>query len=216
MSLLDQILNKAGDQLASSLKSAARSAERSMKESGKEALNKAMTNLQNKKVMFTFANIPSSVEEFKALPEAAKLTDPFATAALTVVAYAAYAKNREAGLAMFNVLSGPEPLSNLDISRTNDSLMDGRTYLPMSYFEGATVDNNYTPSVPYKVEIIQTVHSDDSLSEGYKKLAVKSAGADTERFIVLRTKASTKEWFLYEHAGLLPSIRQPKEADPWA
>ncbi len=216
MSIFDDLINKAGNQLASSLKGAARSAERVAKEKGKEVLNTAKANLQRKKVTFSFDKIPDTLEEFKALPEASKLTDPFATAALTVVAYAAFAKNKDAGLAMFNVLRGPVPFSNLDISRTKDSLMDGKTYIPMSYFEGATVDNNYTPSVPYKVEIIQTPHTDDTLSEGYKKMFVQSSGADSERYITLRTKASTKEWFLTEHAGLLLDIRTPKAADPWA
>lgn len=216
MSFLDNLINKAGDQLASSLKGAARSAERMAKEKGKEALDKAKANIQTKKVSFTFEKIPETIEEFKALPEAKDFADPFATAALTIVAYAAYAKNREEGLKMFNVLRGPVPFSGIDISRTNDSLMDGRTYVPMSYFEGATVDNNYTPSVPYTVVVMQTPHTDDNLSEGYKKLFVKSAGADTERYITLRTKASTKEWFLSEHAGILPSIRVPKCDNPWA
>lgn len=215
MSIIDQLINKAGDQIASSLKGVARKAEYSAKQKGKEALEKAKANALSKKETFTFEKIPTTVEEFKALPEASKLTDPFATTALTIVAYAAYAENPEAGIEMFNVLRGPAPMSNLDISRTVDSLR-GRKYVPYSYFVGATVENSYTPSVPYKVEVIQTTHTDDNLSEGYKKLFVKSAGADSERYIILRTKASTKEWFLSEHAGILPSIRVPQNENPWA
>jgi len=215
MSIIDQLINKAGDQIASSLKGVARKAEYSAKQKGKETLEKAKASALSKKVEFTFAKIPTTVEEFKALPEASKLTDPFATAALTIVAYAAYAENPEAGLAMFNVLRGPAPFSNLDITRTVDSLR-GRKYLPYSYFEGATVANGYTPNVPYKVEIIQTSHTDDTVAEGYKRMFVKSAGADSERYVTLRTKASTKEWFLSEHAGILPSIRIPSTEDPWA
>ncbi|MCQ2519974.1 MAG: hypothetical protein MJ107_05540 [Lachnospiraceae bacterium] len=215
MSIIDQLINSAANQVKSSLKGVARSAEYSAKQKGKETLEKAKASALSKKVEFTFEKIPDTLEEFKALPEVSKLTDPFATTALTIVAYAAYAKNKAEGLAMFNVLRGPAPFSNLDISRTDDSLK-GRTYIPMSYFEGATVENNYTPSVPYKVVVIQTSHTDDTLSEGYKRMFVKSAGADTERYITLRTKASTKEWFLSEHAGITSSIRVPQNENPWA
>lgn len=216
MSLLDDILSKASQQVNSNLKSAARKAKASAKNTISKGVDKAVAAAQTKKETFTFEKIPETVEEFKALPEAAQLTNPYATAALTILAYAAYSKNSEEGIKMFNVLRGPVPFSNLDIQRTKESIWDGEQYIPMSYFEGATVDNNYTPAVPYKVTITSNSHSDDNLSSGYKRLFVRSAGADSERYMVFRTKASTKEWFLTEHSGILLDIRKPKAADPWA
>lgn len=44
---------------------------------------------------------------------------------------------------------------------------------------------------------------------------MKSTGADTEREVRLRLKKSTGQWFLNEEY-LLPDIRVPKSADPWA
>ena len=64
MSIFDQMKSKAQSQL----KTAARS---------------AMQNLGNQKETFTFAALPESVDQMRALPEAAMDT-PFKTAALTV------------------------------------------------------------------------------------------------------------------------------------
>lgn len=216
MSLLDTLLSKASGKLSSQASSLVRKARKAADEKITEGVNKAAAAIATKKKEFSFAYIPKTIEEFKALPEASQLTDPFATAALTVLAYAAYAQNKDTGLEMFNYVKGPAPMSQLEIQRTRDSLLDEKTYIPMSYFEGATVENDYTPSVPYKVEVIQTSYSKDPNSDEYMKLYVNSAGADSLRFIALRMKLSTKEWFLNDHAGLLPNIRIPKSTNPWA
>ena len=71
-----------------------------------------------------------------------------------------------------------------------------RDYAPRSYYEGATPENDYQPSVPYSIVIIETPYSRDNESQGYLKLYVKSGGADSPRPIELRQKKSTGEWFL--------------------
>ena len=57
-----------------------------------------------------------------------------------------------------------------------------------------------------------SMYSDDN--EGYMKLFIDSGGADNARSIVLRMRGDGK-WFLWEEF-LLPDIRPPKSADPWA
>jgi hypothetical protein len=71
---------------------------------------------------FTFAALPESLAEMKALPEAS-LTSPFATAALTVCALCVYAADKSIGTEMLNFLRGPRPLSNYDMV---EQAADGR------------------------------------------------------------------------------------------
>jgi len=147
----------------------------------------------------------------QALPEAS-LDSPFKTAALSLCALCAYAADRQIGTEMLNWLRGPRPLSNLDISFLNDRFRDGKTYVPFSYFKGASPENNYTPAEPYTVTFFTNPYS--AANEGYMKLFVNSGGADNPREIVLRMRGDGK-WFLWDQF-LLVGIRMPKSEDPWA
>ena len=64
-----------------------------LKQSAVDAAATAATAIGNKRETFTFAALPESLEQMKALPEAA-LSTPFQTAALTVCALCAYAADR--------------------------------------------------------------------------------------------------------------------------
>lgn len=161
---------------------------------------------------FTFSALPESVEEMKALPEAAMDT-PFKTAALTVCALCAYAADKEIGIEMLNFLSGPKPLSNYDISFLKDRFMDGKYYVPFSYFKGAVPENNYEPEQPFTITIETNPYSYDN--EGYAKLYIASGGADSPRPLVLRMRGEDGKWFLWEQL-LLAGIRVPKKDNPWA
>ena len=164
-----------------------------------------------KSCTFTFAALPESLAQMQALPEAS-LDDPFKTAALTVCALCVYAADKNIGAEMLNWLRGPRPLSPFDISFLNDRFRDGKHYVPFSYFKGATPENDYTPAEPFTLTIETNPYSD--ANEGYKKLIVKSSGADNPREIVLRMKGDGK-WLLWDQA-ILVGIRDPKSADPWA
>ena len=164
---------------------------------------------------FTFARLPQNLEELKALPESA-LTDRFATAALTVLALNVYPENPEASFAMIDFLRGPDPMTTFQKQFLKDRFMDGKNYLLRSYMEGATVDNNYEPSLPYRITVMSLAHSNDSIGYGYVTLYIQSAGADSPRGIRLRTKPSTGQWFVNVYDGLLAGIRIPKADDPWA
>lgn len=159
---------------------------------------------------FTFAALPESLAEMKALPEAT-LASPFATAALTVCALCVYAADKSIGTEMLNFLRGPRPLSNHDISFLNDRFSDGH-HVPFSYFKGAVPANNYTPDTPFTITVTSGPYSD--ANEGYKKLYIKSGGADSPREIVLR-RLGDGRWMLWDQF-LLVSIRKPKSDDPWA
>ena len=159
---------------------------------------------------FTFAALPERLAERKALREAS-LTSPFATAALTVCALCVYAADKSIGTEMLNFLRGPRPLSNHDISFLNDRFSDGH-HVPFSYFKGAVPANNYTPDTPFTITVTSGPYSD--ANEGYKKLYIRSGGADSPREIVLR-RLGDGRWMLWDQF-LLVSIRKPKSDDPWA
>ena len=159
---------------------------------------------------FLFASLPETLEQMRSMPEAA-LSDPFQTAALTVCALCVYSGYPKIGAEMLNWLRGPRPLSPFDISFLNDRFRDG-IHVPFSYFHGAVPENDYTPSYPLNLTIEAGPYAD--ANPGYKKLHIRSGGADNAREIVLRQKADGT-WLLWDQFLLL-SIRQPKSADPWA
>lgn len=163
-----------------------------------------------KRATFTFAALPESLAQMQALPEAA-LSDPFQTAALTVCALCVYAADRSIGTEMLNWLRGPRPLSPHDISFLNDRFRDGH-HVAFSYFAGAKPENDYTPDEPFTLTIEAGPYSD--ANPGYKKLHIRSGGADSPREIILRQKGDG-QWFLWDQFLLL-SIRKPKSDDPWA
>ncbi|MBQ8912088.1 MAG: hypothetical protein IJY89_05915 [Clostridia bacterium] len=162
------------------------------------------------KKTFTLTALPQSLAQLQALPQAA-LADPFQTAALTVCALCAYAENKEVGTEMLNWLRGPRPLSNLDISFLNDRFRGGK-HVIYSYLEGAVPENDYTPALPYTLTFEAGPYAD--ANPGYKKLHIKSGGADNPREVILRQKGDGT-WLLWDQM-LLVGIRTPKSADPWA
>lgn len=172
--------------------------------------NNAKPAQKNESYTFSFDNLPKSVEELKALPEAC-LDTPYKVAALTVCALCEFANNREAAIEMLNFLKGPQPLSPKEIQFIADRFMDGKSYIPISYFDGTSPENDYTPAVPYKITVSSNPYSFQE--ENYATLHIHSSGADNDRQVKMRRKGD--QWFLWEQF-LLSGIRQPKSADPWA
>ena len=113
----------------------------------------------------TFTSLPVTMEEFKASPLAA-LSRPEHTAALTVAALCLYPKDKDTALAMLDFLRGPRPLSVMEKQFINDRFMDGKDYIPRSYFTGASPDNDYTPTQPYTIRMADS-HAPIT-EEGYK------------------------------------------------
>lgn len=160
----------------------------------------------------TFPSLPTNLEQLKALPEAS-LTDPYAVAALSVLALTPFATNREESIAMLNFLKGPDPLNPAEIQQISDRFMDGKFYKVNSFFVGATPQNNYTPSKPYTVEVSVTPYSFEN--QGWAVMYLHSGGADNPRPVKLRQKPSTGQWFLVE-IQYLGDIRIPVAEDKWA
>ena len=181
-----------------------------LKNSLKNEVNKAVQNAANKTENIVFSKLPDTLEEFKALPQAAMAT-PFDTAALTVLALCFYPKDKDLSLAMLDFLRGPAPMSGMDKQNLADRFRS-KDYVPRSYFKGATPQNDYTPSEPYTITVSENSYSYEA--EGIAKLFIPSGGADSPRPIQLR-KAKDGKWYLWEQL-LLADIRQPESSNPWA
>ena len=177
------------------------------------SMNTAASPVQdagNKSKRIVFEKLPSDLESFRLLPEAA-LTDPFDTAALTVLAFCFYPERKDEALKMLDFLRGPRPLSVMDKQFIADRFCD-KDYVPRSYFEGARPDNNYLPSEPYTVVVSDNPYSYQN--ESYATLYIRSGGADSLRSVQLRL-AKDGKWYLWEQF-LLADIRQPESMNPWA
>ncbi|MBO4880030.1 MAG: hypothetical protein IK064_05935 [Clostridia bacterium] len=161
-----------------------------------------------KKVVFP--KLPETYEEFIALPQA-KLETPYDTAAMTVLAFSYYPKDKDLSLRMLNYLRGPRALTPVNEMFFADRFRD-KDYIPRSYFKGATVENDYTPSEPYTVIPFTNPHSD--LQENMKRIWLTSAGADSPRYIDARL-AKDKKWYLWEQY-MLVDIRPIASENPWA
>ncbi len=164
----------------------------------------------NKSVTITFSSLPESYETFTALSEA-KMDNPFSTAALSVLAFCFYPENKDLSLQMLDFLRGPRPLSVMDKQFIADRFRD-KDYVPRSYFEGATPNNNYLPSEPYSIVVSENPYSYQN--EGYATLYLTSGGADSPRSVQLRL-AKDGKWYLWEQY-LLADIRKPESENPWA
>ena len=179
---------------------------------GKLFAKKVTKTVTNKTKTFTFESLPLTVDDLKALPEAA-LTDVYATAALSVLALTRFEADRAGAVAMLNFLKGPDPLTPMGIQQISDRFMDGKFYKVRSFFTGATPSNNYTPARPYQIKVTSNPYSFEN--EGWATLYLTSGGADNPRPVKLRKKPSTGQWFLVE-IQYLGDIRVPVAEDKWA
>ncbi len=168
--------------------------------------------VSSKSKTYSFEALPQTVDELKALPEAA-MTDVYAVAALSLLALTRFEADRNASIAMLNFLKGPDPMTPMAIQQISDRFMDGKFYKVNSFFEGATPANNYTPSQPYRIKVSSTPYSFDT--ENWAVLYLHSGGSDSPRPVKLRKKPSTGQWFLVE-IQYLGDIRTPPTADKWA
>ena len=174
-------------------------------------MNAINGNPGNRTETFTFAALPAQLSELKTFPEAA-LTSPFAAAALSLAALASFGRAPEAAYEMLDFLKGPEPLSPYEKQFIRERL-DGKDYKILSYFDGATPANGYTPDRPYRIRVSAGPYSYPE--ENWATMLVHSGGADSPRQIRLRRKPSTGQWFLVE-LQCLSDVRVPAAADPWA
>ena len=218
MGFLDKLKNQA----TSAAGHAAHNTVRGATQAVSGVVASGLKHLQGKRETFTFQALPQSLAEMQALPEA-QLNSPYATAALAIAAMCAYETSGPQAVAdMLNFLRGPKPLSPHDMQFMRDRLQ-GKGFKTFAYFEGSSPQNNYTPTLPYRVTVFDNPHSwiseDSSQSSTgpaqYARLLMQSSGSDNARFITLRLKPSTNQWFLTDHQ-LLGDIRISAAADDWA
>ena len=81
---------------------------------------------------FTFAYVPKSVEELKALPES-DMDSPYKSAALAMLVLCNYKNDVEGTHSMLDFLKGPEPLNPYEKQFLRDRLRD-KEYKPFSFF----------------------------------------------------------------------------------
>ena len=156
--------------------------------------------------------LPESVEQMMQMPYAT-LHNEFEVAALTVAVLCNYCQNPQATVEMLNYLRGPRPLSTFEVQFLRDRLQ-GKPYKMLSYLNGTSPTNNYTPAMPLGVTVITTPTS--VIQEDMIRLFIRSSGADSLRQVDLRRKPSTGQWFLWSSDGLISDIRIPVNQDPWA
>ena len=172
--------------------------------------NTSASKPQSNVVSFTFNELPQSLEDLKRLSEAS-LDTPFKTAALAILSFCVYSKNKEEGIKMINFLRGPKgSLLPSEIQFYDDRFKDNGKYVPFSYFKGATPETEYEPSKPYTLEFYTDSHSYEQAT--YCKLNTRSNGADSSRQIMLRVASG--KWYLWEQYVLV-GIRVPKSQNPW-
>ena len=158
----------------------------------------------------TLNTLPATLSEFEALPR----RTPEEVCAAFLCALKLYLSDKDAGVAAMNLLRGPRPMTPYDAQFLRDRLR-GKEYLPLAYFEGAAPENSYTPRTPYVLNVLPDPRPQD-IEEGYIRVFLKTAGADSPRPVKLRCKPSTGEWFLWEYSSPLSGIRIPAAQDPWA
>lgn len=210
MGIFDKLKNQAQSAVQNGVRSTVANGVNRMQSGLSNAAGQVAGAVSGGTYTVSFSALPTSLAELQALPEAA-LTSPAHAAALFLCAMTVWPADRNEAIAMINYLKGPQPLSPYQTSFLNDRMMDNGVYLPLSYFNGATPQNSYTPSQPFTLVFSENPYSYSEA--GYCKLYITSGGADSPRYIQLRQKGD--QWFLWEQFVLV-GIRTPAEKDPWA
>ena len=161
----------------------------------------------------TFDKIYDNLDEYNVDSSA------FNTAALVVHAIASYTPDSEDNFykIMQKLMGEAQEFNNFDKSFVKNQMGEGDKwkYIGKSYFVGATPENDYTPSIPLTVEVLENEYSYQE--DGYARLLLKSGGADHERAITLR-KMKDGRFVLWSdsYKSLLAGIKEPESSNPWA
>lgn len=171
-------------------------------------------NLTGSKTV-TFDKLPTTLDELLALPQAS-LSDPYEVAALCMAILCNYESNPSATWEMLDHIIRPNSLAD-EKSKSDmhgfvqQRLRDGKGYKVRAFFNGATVENNYTPDEPYKIKV--SANKTSFQEKGRARLMLKSAGADSPGPIWLR-KTKDGKWFVTQ-ISCLTDIRLPGAQTDW-
>ena len=162
-----------------------------------------------------FDKIINNVEEMKNIDR----TNPYNVAALTIHVICNYDKdNTDNFYSMLSYLMGEaQPISMMMKQNIKDRMLQNNKYsfIGKSYFVGALPSNDYEPSTPLEIEVSENDYTDSE--NGYKRLLLKSGGADNLRPITLRL-AKDGNYYLWSDSiiGLLMDIRPLESTNFWA
>ncbi len=140
-------------------------------------MKNAVSGVENKTYSVTLSQLPVDLAQLQSMPES-DLKSPEKTAALVIAALCIYPIDKEASCEMLEFLHGPKGLSGMDRQFLADRFHD-KDYVPRSYFNGATPENNYEPTEPFTLTFFENPYSRDNFNEGYLTLHIKSNGADS-------------------------------------
>lgn len=188
-------------------------------------LSAAAADAQNTQLPpVTVDAMPTTVAQFTALRDRIATT-PEGGAASFIIALNMYAVNPEEGLkalivaaelSRLNRSTAPNSYSGFALLAGDLDLIRrqiGRaTYIPRSYFAGATPQNGYNVDAPYTLNFQTNRYSGDPAG-GKVKVFVACGGADSPRPItVIRNQNGI--WKAKEWSSVLVGIRAPVEAPP--
>lgn len=146
-------------------------------------------------------------------------TNPYNVAALTIHTICNYDKDNDDNFyKMLQYLMGEnQQISPMMKQNIKDRMLQNNKYpyIGKSYFVGSSNNNDYQPSIPYEIEVLENDYSKQN--EGYIRLLLKSGGADNLRPITLRL-AKDGNYYLWSDSiiGLLTDIKVPESNNPWA
>lgn len=157
----------------------------------------------------TVSELPECAEDLKAF----EMTNEYQAAAAVICTLANFENRSDAAIEMLDFVMGPGTPNGFDKSFIKEQI-SRYPYVIRSYFKGAVSENDYTPE-SFTIFLKENPYSRQN--DGYVKLFLKSSGADSERPLTFRQKASTREWFVFSdtYKGLMAGIREPKSLDEW-
>ena len=190
---------------------------------------------------FTFKTIPHTLGELMQFDLSDPVTGGYLLTCLAILIYDGYvpqngelttepSKNEslEEVYKMLQYLCAYDPASNASTNYHNklfpnatkqmvhDRLAynDRYKYTINSYKNGATPENEYTPTLPVSITITENVYDLGEAQVGYRKLQrflFNSSGADSDRFLDAFYDAANKRWFVYSNTWkfLLEAVRDP-------
>ena len=171
-----------------------------------------------KQVTFTFNALPRNIEELKTLEVDNRkyFESQYFVTALFICCLNRMADNSTDAWEMINYLrthtatvgqNGISLVSNLDMQNIVQSNLVGKDSngFPVvnglrSFFAGATPENLYTPTTPYKVTVVEAA-ADPILTENgvtYARLHVISGGADSAQGPLTLRKTNNHGWLIWD------------------
>lgn len=185
-----------------------------------------------KQVTFTFNALPRNIEELKTLEVDNRkyFESQYFVTALFICCLNRIADNSADAWEMINYLrthtatvgmNGINVVSNLDMQNIVQSNLVGKDSngFPVvnglrSFFAGATPENLYTPTTPYKVTVVEAAADPILVENGvtYARLHVISGGADSAQGPLTLRKTNNHGWLIWDgEKGFTMSKKAQKE-----